>query len=110
MRLTIGFIHHIDTSAVAQFIPTGHIRIMRQTNCIDIGRLHHADILLHAFFGHHTSCQRIVFVTVDTTQSYGAPIDQQLSVVNGYPSETDFLLHLFNGMVQRILQRQCQRI
>ena len=51
----ICFIHHKESQAVAQFVPTGRVWIMTGTHSVDAGFLHQADILQHTFLRHHAS-------------------------------------------------------
>ena len=110
MRLAIGLIHHIHTHRVAKLIPTRTIRIVSQTNGIDVRLLHQSQILKHTLFRHHTSRIGVVLVTVDTTNLDRLSVDEQLPTLDGNGAEPHLLRHALNGFPVEVLKFHQQRI
>ena len=104
--LDIRFVHHIQSQAVAQFIPAAHVRIMAGTHGVDIRPFHQQDVLKHPFLTDDTCCPGVVLVPVHPAKTNRAAVNQQLSSFNRYGAETHGLFHLFDGFPSGILQRQ----
>ena len=99
MTLEVSFSHEIETSRVAELIPTGIVRIVRSANGIDVKLLHDADILTHAIHAHHITTIRIEFMTVNTLDEDGLSVDQQLTTLDFNMTETDSLTNNLQHLV-----------
>ena len=104
----IRLIHHIQSQAVAQFIPTAHIGIVAGADRIHIGLFHQQDILQHPLLTHHACRTRIVLMAVHSAKTDGITVDQQLPVLYFYAAETYRLFHLLYGLSSGILQTKLQ--
>ena len=110
MFLNIGFIHHIETQRITQFIPTRHIGIVGRAHGVDISAFHQQYILQHPLLGHHTCRQRIMFVAVHTTKTDWLSVDEHLPVLHLDRAEAKPLRGALHHLALRILQREVQRI
>ena len=77
----VGFIVHIQSVFVAQFIEAAVLRIMAQTYGIEVVALHQFEILAHQLFVDIVSRQRVVLVDVDSFQFDRLSVDHQNGVI-----------------------------
>ena len=96
MRLAVGLVHHVHAHRVAQLIPAGTVRIVSQSDGIDVGLLHQLQVLLHQFLSHHACTIRVVLMAIDTTNLDGSAVDEQPAVGNLDGAETHLLGSLFD--------------
>ena len=68
MRLVIGFVHYVDSPAVAKFVEIFTIGIMRGAQEVDVGLFHQANVLFVGGIVHISTCLRVVIMTVHTAQ------------------------------------------
>ena len=80
MRFDVGFIIHIDTILVTQFIEFPVLRIVTQTNGIDIMLFHQFKVFPHQLFRHIMARLRIMFVNVDTLEFHRLTVEQQYRI------------------------------
>ena len=96
MGLAVGLVHHVHAHRVAQLIPTRTVRIVGQSDGIDVGLLHQLQVLLHQLLSHHACAIGVVLMAIDTTNLDGSAIDEQLSIGNLDGAETHLLGSLFD--------------
>ena len=77
MRFDIGFVVNVESVFVAKLIELAVLRIVAQTNGVQIVQLHQFEILAHQFFCHVMSGQRIVLVDVYTLELDRLAVEQQ---------------------------------
>ena len=100
MFFKVGFVHHIESKRVAEFIPPLTVGIMTGAHGIDIGLFHQADVAEHQFFGHHLTRLGVHLMTVHTTKARGNAVDEQLSVLDFHLTEAHFSGDTLNGLVE----------
>ena len=77
----VGFIVHIQTIFIAQFIEATVLRIVTQTNSIDVVALHQFKVFAHQLFRYIVSGFRIVFVDVHPFQLDRLSVDEQYHII-----------------------------
>ena len=75
MRLQIGFVDHVDAVFVAQFEPTGLVRVVRGAHRVDVVPFHEAHIPQHVLFGDAAAEPCVEFVAVDPAQHDPLAVD-----------------------------------
>ena len=98
MTLEVRFCCQVDTILVAEVIPTWIVGIVTSTNGVDIQILHNLDILNHALNGNNVSTIGIEFMTVGTLDKDRLTVDQQLTALDLYVTET----HLLTDSLQQL--------
>ena len=110
VRLAIGLVHHIHAHRVAKLIPTGTVRIVRQSYGVDVGLLHQSQVLKHALLRHNTGGIRVVLVAIDTPNLDRLAVDEQLAVLDMDGAKTYLLGHLLNDSTIGVLQLQAEGV
>ena len=75
MRLQIGFVDHVDAVFVAQFEPTGLVRVVRGAHRVDVVPFHEAHIPQHVLFRDAAAIPCVEFVAVDAAQHDPLAVD-----------------------------------
>ena len=83
---------------------------MTRTHGIDVEPFHQPNILDHRFDGDYSSRNRIMFVTVHTSDGNRDTVYQKLSVLDFDLSKTDFTGYGFRRLARGVRQRNQQRI
>ena len=100
MALDICLGCHIESIAIAKFIPAWVVRVVAGAHGVDIHLLHAAYILLHAFNRYHISSVGVKLVAVGTFDKHGLTVYEQLCVFDFDTAETYIhRYYLFNFSV-----------
>ena len=99
VALVVRIAHHVESVLVAKFIEQRHGRVVRGSDHVDVGLLHHLEVLPQGGLIHISSCPRMVFVAVHTLEFHLLAVDKQHFSLHLYPAYTrtamELLDHLF---------------
>ena len=106
MTFNISLIINIQTVLIAKLVKTTVLRIVTQTDRIDISTFHQFKVFTHQVFGHIMSRFRIVLMDINPFQLQRLPVNQKDNIVlsicrflvyflNLYPTETYIIRHYF---------------
>ncbi|CCZ47450.1 putative uncharacterized protein [Bacteroides sp. CAG:661] len=94
VRLDVGLIIYIQAVFIAQFIETAVLRIVSQTNRIDVVAFHQLEVFPHQLLGYVVSRSLVVLMDVHTLEFQRLSIDEQhgigLSVLGQLVNLLDF--------------------
>ena len=110
MTLLVSLVHHIDTPAVTEFIQIFAVRIMAGSQEVDIGLFHQADILLVGCIIHPTTCDRVMVMTVHTTQLHVSAVNLKHLSDNLHLLHTQMVVEVFNNSAVSITKLHTERI
>ena len=89
MGFDICLIYHIKPILITKLIPKRIIRVMRTTDGIHMILFHQTDVLNHRFPGNGFSLDGIMFMTIHPLNQDRFAVNQQLTIFDFNPPETD---------------------
>mmetsp|Transcript_48915 Transcript_48915/g.96470 ORF Transcript_48915/g.96470 Transcript_48915/m.96470 type:complete len:429 (-) Transcript_48915:153-1439(-) len=89
MTLDVGLVNHEDPNLVAQQIEVPVIGVVGAPDRVEVVSLHQQQVLFHGISCHRFTSERVVFVSVGSSDPQGFPIQAQSALFNRHSSETD---------------------
>ena len=77
VTLDVGFVDHVESVPVAEFVPERMIHVMAAPHRVEIGRFHHLDVADHRFARDRTAAPGIDFVPVHAVQLDRFSVEQK---------------------------------
>ena len=85
----IGFIDHVQTVAVAEFIPARRVGIVRAAHGVKVVLLHQQNVLHHIRLGDHLPAQMMMLMAVNAADQQRFTVETQQAIGNLDAAKTD---------------------
>ncbi|CCK05697.1 hypothetical protein BN128_3975 [Cronobacter sakazakii 696] len=85
----IGFVHHVQPVAAAQFIPARLVGVVRTAHGVEVVLLHQQDVLHHRRLVHRLAFFRVMLVTVNAADQQRLAVERQQAVVDFHATKAD---------------------
>ena len=110
MRLVIGFVHHVDSPAVAKFVEIFTIRIMRGAQEVDVGLFHQANVLFVGSIVNIPPRLWMVIMAIHTAQFDILAVDLEDFTHNFHFLDTQMVVEMFDYRSISFAQFHAKRI
>ena len=110
MTLLVSLVHHIDSPAVAKFVEIFAVGIMAGAQEVDVSLLHQADILFIGCIIHPAAGNRVMVVTVHTTQLHVSAVNLKHLTDNLHLLYAQMVVEVFNNRAVSITKLHTEGI
>ena len=110
MTLLVSLVHHIDTPEVTELIQIFAVGIMAGAQEVDVSLLHQADILFVGCIIHPAAGNRVMVMTVHTTQLHVPAVNLKHLSDNFHLLYTQMVVEVFNNRAVSITKFHTERI